>query len=107
MFYIEILEQTGPGSAFLDHLEAQILKNLRLSTNHACMFVGSMYVPVSDVYRNFFGRPISAEGFFWGGEGEGNCDTPLRVQGKGVVGTRWQSSQKLQGFSTQKSLTFD
>ena len=80
MFYIEILEQTGPGSAFLDHLEAQILKNLRLSTNHACMFVGSMYVPVSDVYR---------------------------VQGKGVVGTRWQSSQKLQGFSTQKSLTFD
>ena len=70
MFYIEILEQTGPGSAFLDHLEAQILKNLRLSTNHACMFVGSMYVPVSDVYRNFFGRPISA-GFFLGGGGGG------------------------------------
>ena len=77
MFYIEILEQTGPGSAFLDHLEAQILKNLRLSTNHACMFVSSMYVPVSDVYRNFFGRPISAEGFFFGGgRGRGTVMPP-------------------------------
>ena len=27
MFYKEILEQTGPRSAFLEHLEAQILKN--------------------------------------------------------------------------------
>ena len=27
MFYKEILKQTGPESAFLEHLEAQILKN--------------------------------------------------------------------------------
>ena len=47
---------------------------------------------------------------FWGdlfqqGVGEGGCDTPLWVQGKALVGTRQQSSQKLQRFSTLKSLT--
>ena len=85
MFYIEILEQTGPESAFLDHLEAQILKNPLLSTNHACMFVGSMYVPVSDVYRNFFGRPIWAGVFFfWGGGGwrGGELCCPLKGPGQ-------------------------
>ena len=46
MFYKEIIEQTGPGSAFLEQLEAQILKNLLLRGNHGGAFVGSMYVPV-------------------------------------------------------------
>ena len=41
VFYREILKQTGPGSAFLEHLETQILKNLQFGA-----FVGSMYVPV-------------------------------------------------------------
>ena len=46
MFYKEILEQTGPESAFLEHLEAQILKNFPLGANHGDAFVGSMYVLV-------------------------------------------------------------
>ena len=43
MFYKEILEQTGSGSAFLEHMEAQILKNLPLSANHGATFVGSNF----------------------------------------------------------------
>ena len=35
------------------------------------------------------------------------CDAPLWIQGKALVRTRQQSSWKLQGFSTLKSLTFD
>ena len=46
MFYKEILEQTGPGSAFLEHREAHILKNFLLGTNHGSTFMGSLYVPV-------------------------------------------------------------
>ena len=46
MFYTEIKEQTGPGSAFLEHLEAQILKIFLFSANHAGAFVGSIYVHV-------------------------------------------------------------
>ena len=44
-----------------------------------------------------------------GGNFLGEAHTPLHtmVQGKALVGTRWQSSQKLPGFSTLKSLTFD
>ena len=38
--------QIKPWSAFLDYLEAQILKNLLLGANHGGTFVGSMYVPV-------------------------------------------------------------
>ena len=38
--------------------------------------------------------------------GDGVCDA-LWVQGKSPVGNRQQSSQKVQGFSTLKSLTFD
>ena len=33
MFYREIFEETGSGSAFLEHLEAQILENLLLRAN--------------------------------------------------------------------------
>ena len=40
MFYKEIIEQTGPGNAFLEHLESQILKNFPLHANHAGAFVG-------------------------------------------------------------------
>ena len=36
----------------------------------------------------------------------GGCDTPLWVQGKALVETRWQSFRKFKGFSTLKSLTF-
>ena len=46
MFYKEILEQLGPGSAFLEHLETQILKNFPLGANHGDAFVSSMYVLV-------------------------------------------------------------
>ena len=46
MFYKEIIEQRGPGSAFLEQLEAQISKNLLRRVNHGGTFVGSMYVPV-------------------------------------------------------------
>ena len=38
---------------------------------------------------------------------EGGCDAPLWVQGKALVGTMQQSSRRLQGFSTLRSLTFD
>ena len=31
MFYKEILEQTGPGGAFLEHVEAQFLKSFSLA----------------------------------------------------------------------------
>ena len=73
---------------------------------HVCRFNQCMYQ--SATYTEIFlGDQFQQKVFFGGGEGERNCDAPLRVQGKGVVGTRWQSSQKLQGFSTQKSLTFD
>ena len=43
MFYKEILKQIGPGSAFLEHLEVQILKNSPLDANYGGAFV---YVPV-------------------------------------------------------------
>ena len=45
MCYKEILEQTGARSAFLEHLEAQILKNFPPCANHGGAFVGSIYVP--------------------------------------------------------------
>ena len=51
---------------------------------------------------------------FWGDflagglGGVGDCDAPLWMGlCKALVGTRWQSSWKLQGFSTLKSLPFD
>ena len=34
-------------------------------------------------------------------------DAPLWMQGKALVGTRWHSSWKLQGFYTLTALTFD
>ena len=43
MFYKEILEQTGPGSAFLEHLEVQIFW---LSAKPGGTLVDSMDVPV-------------------------------------------------------------
>ena len=46
MFYKEIYEQTGPGSAFLEHLETHILEIYLLSTNHCDAFMGSMYIPI-------------------------------------------------------------
>ena len=46
MLYKEILEQTVPGIAFLEHLEAQLLNFFPLSANHGGAIVGSMYVPV-------------------------------------------------------------
>ena len=45
MFCKEIQEQTGPESAFLEHLEAQTLKIVTLSANCGGAFVGSMYIP--------------------------------------------------------------
>ena len=41
-----ILEHTLPGSGFLKHLEAQILKNLLFDVNHGGVVMGSMYVPL-------------------------------------------------------------
>ena len=46
MFYKEILEQTGPESAVLEHLQAIILKRFSLCANHGVALVDSMYVPV-------------------------------------------------------------
>ena len=40
MFYEKIKEQAEPGSAFLEYLEAQILKMYLLGTNHGDAFVG-------------------------------------------------------------------
>ena len=34
MFYKEIFEQTGPGGAFLEHLEAETLKIYLVKANH-------------------------------------------------------------------------
>ena len=45
MFYKEIFEQTGPGGAFLEHLEAETLKIYLVDANHNGI-VSSMYVPV-------------------------------------------------------------
>ena len=45
-FLRRIYEQTGPGSAFVEHLEAQILKMYPLDANHGGAFVDSIYVPV-------------------------------------------------------------
>ena len=52
-----------------------------------------------NISRDFLGRPIVAGGY--GGGGGGYCAPFLWVQGKALVGTMWQSSQKLQGFSTE------
>ena len=46
MFYKDILEQAEQGSAFLEYLEAQILKIYPLDPNHGDTFGGSMCVPV-------------------------------------------------------------
>ena len=46
MFNKEIYEQTEPGKAFLEHLEAQILKISQVSAKHGGTFVGLMHVPV-------------------------------------------------------------
>ena len=46
MFYKEILEQTGPESAVLEHLQALILKRFSPCANHGAAFLDSMYVPV-------------------------------------------------------------
>lgn len=40
MCYKEILEQTGPGRAFLEHPGAQILKDYLLDANHGGTFCG-------------------------------------------------------------------
>ena len=55
------------------------------------------------MYPEILGRWQISVGVFLGGE----CDAPLWVQCKALVGTRQQNSQKLQGFSTLKVLTFD
>ena len=55
------------------------------------------------------GEPTKNQ-FEWGSDGdwgEGAGDAPLWVQDMALVGTRRQSSRKLQGFSTLKSLTLD
>ena len=41
-----IYEQTEPGNAFSEHLEAEILKMFPLATNHGGAFKGSMYMLV-------------------------------------------------------------
>ena len=46
MFYKGILEKTGLGSAFLEHVEAKILKIFLLSDKNSVAFVKLMYVPV-------------------------------------------------------------
>ena len=46
MFYKEIWEQTEPGRAFLEYLEAQIFKISPLSANNGGTFVGLMCIPV-------------------------------------------------------------
>ena len=40
MFFKEILEQAGPGRAFLEYLQTQILKILLPHTNHGGFFCG-------------------------------------------------------------------
>ena len=46
MFYKEILEQAGLVSAFLEHVEAQILKIYPLGINHGGALKVLMYVTV-------------------------------------------------------------
>ena len=53
----------------------------------------------SVIARDFLGREILAGDL---GRKGGVCDAPLWVQGKALVGTRQQSSQKRQGVSTLK-----
>ena len=55
------------------------------------------------MYPEILGRWQISVGVFFGRD----CDAPLWVQCKALVGTRQQNSQKLQGFSTLKVLTFD
>ena len=50
MFYKEIKEQTGPGSAFLEHFQAQILKMYPLCASHFGVFVSLIYVPDTSEY---------------------------------------------------------
>ena len=60
--YKRILEHTLPASAFLKHLEAQILKNLLFDVNHGGVFMGSMYVPlypyITGLFSNMFIKSI-------------------------------------------------
>lgn len=42
----QISKEAGPGSTFLEHLEAQILKIYLLGANHGGTFLGSKYIPV-------------------------------------------------------------
>ena len=46
MFYKKIEELTWPRSAFLEHLEAQILKIFAICASHGAALLSSMYVPV-------------------------------------------------------------
>ena len=44
MFYKEIQEQTEPGSAFLEYMEAQILKISLLGAKHGDAIMGLMCI---------------------------------------------------------------
>ena len=46
LFYQEIFEQSKPGTAFWEYLEAQILKIYSVIANHGGTFMGSMCVLV-------------------------------------------------------------
>ena len=53
----------------------------------------------SVTYPDIFGGDRFQQGVW-----EGGCSVPLWVQGKAQVGTRWQNSRKLHGFSTLNHL---
>ena len=55
MFYKEILEQTGPGSSFVEDLEVQFVQ---LSTNKGGVVVDSMYLPVSQKNSETLDEPL-------------------------------------------------
>ena len=65
-------------------------------------------------FQNTLQIAVTYPEIFWGDQFQqgaeslgGGCDAVLWVQGKALLVTSQQSSWKLQGFSTLKSLTFD
>ena len=65
------------------------------------------------IFSKIFHETVTYSEIFWGVDsnrgferGKGR-NAQLWVQGKALVGTRRPSYQKLKGFSTLKSLTFD
>ena len=85
------------------HLHNTVSRNTIFLIKNLIVLCFSFSSLISDISKDFLRRPISAGDL----EGGGCCDAPLWVQGKSLVGRRLQSSRKLQGFSTLKSLTFD